>query len=139
MAIDILPLTKADIPDAVVCIQKAFADDPYFRWVFDMSKFNITRNAASLTAHFLHGLNVNAPIYIAKYRPSPTDKHPPPSSPVHLVDPHPRLDPLIPPTPKQHPLPRPRGAKRPAIPHLEGPAGAHASGALDKPPGILLL
>ncbi|RHZ50822.1 hypothetical protein CDV55_100024, partial [Aspergillus turcosus] len=76
MAIDILPLTKPDIPDAVVCIQKAFADDPYFRW------FNIHRNAASLTAHFLHGLNVNAPIYIAKYRPSPTDKHPPPSSSV---------------------------------------------------------
>jgi hypothetical protein len=35
MAIDILPLTKADIPGAVICIQKAFADDPYFRWVFD--------------------------------------------------------------------------------------------------------
>jgi hypothetical protein len=35
MAIDILPLTKPDIPEAVVCIQKAFADDPYFRWVFN--------------------------------------------------------------------------------------------------------
>ncbi|KAF4199306.1 hypothetical protein CNMCM8927_005489 [Aspergillus lentulus] len=61
MAIDILPLTEPDIPDAVVCIQKAFADDPYFRWVFnDSSKFNVHRNAASLSAHFLHGLNTNA-------------------------------------------------------------------------------
>ncbi|GFF57132.1 uncharacterized N-acetyltransferase C56E4.07 [Aspergillus udagawae] len=83
MAIDILPLTKADIPGAVICIQKAFADDPYFRWVFDdPSKFNAHRNAASLTAHFLHGLNCNAPIYVAKYRPTPTDKHPPPSCPI---------------------------------------------------------
>ncbi|EAW10410.1 GNAT family N-acetyltransferase [Aspergillus clavatus NRRL 1] len=77
MAIDILPLTKSDIPDAVVCIQKAFADDPYFRWMFDdPATFNPQRNAASITAHFLHGLNCNAPIYVAKYRPTPTDKHP---------------------------------------------------------------
>ncbi|RAL04156.1 GNAT family N-acetyltransferase [Aspergillus ibericus CBS 121593] len=74
MAIEILPLTKADIPEAVACIQKAFADDPYFHWVFnDPSGFNIHRNAASLTAHFLYGLSCNEPIYVAK---SPAPKHP---------------------------------------------------------------
>lgn len=39
MSIEIAPLAKADIPDAVDCVQRAFADDPYFRWVFsDPSK-----------------------------------------------------------------------------------------------------
>lgn len=36
MSIEIVPLTQADIPGAVDCVQKAFADDPYFRWVFDV-------------------------------------------------------------------------------------------------------
>jgi hypothetical protein len=35
MAIEIVPLTKADIPAAVECVQKAFADDPFFRWAFN--------------------------------------------------------------------------------------------------------
>ncbi|KAL4781372.1 acyl-CoA N-acyltransferase [Aspergillus varians] len=62
----ILPLTKPDIPEAVECIQTVFADDPFFRYMFDQSNYNIARNAASLSAHFLHGLSINAPIYIAK-------------------------------------------------------------------------
>lgn len=32
-------------------------------------KFNIHRNAASLSAHLLHGINCNAPIYVARYTP----------------------------------------------------------------------
>lgn len=35
MAIEIVPLAKSDIPGAVDCVQKAFADDPYFHWVFN--------------------------------------------------------------------------------------------------------
>jgi len=35
MAIEIVPLTEADIPGAVECIQQAFANDPYFLWVFN--------------------------------------------------------------------------------------------------------
>ncbi|KAJ5156458.1 hypothetical protein N7492_009261 [Penicillium capsulatum] len=67
MSIDIVPLAPADIPDAVDCVQRAFADDPYFRWVFsDSSKFNLQRNAASLAAHFQYGINCGCPISVAK-------------------------------------------------------------------------
>lgn len=38
MAIEVVPLTEADIPGAIEVIQQAFADDPYFKWVFDSSK-----------------------------------------------------------------------------------------------------
>ena len=38
MAIEVLPITTADIPAAVACIQRAFADDPYFQWIFNPSK-----------------------------------------------------------------------------------------------------
>ena len=38
MAIEILPVSTADIPAAVACIQKAFADDPFFKWMFNTSK-----------------------------------------------------------------------------------------------------
>lgn len=38
MAIEVLPITTADIPAAVACIQRAFADDPYFQWIFNTSK-----------------------------------------------------------------------------------------------------
>ena len=37
MAIEVVPLTEADIPGAIQVIQQAFADDPYFKWVFDES------------------------------------------------------------------------------------------------------
>ncbi|KAL4886882.1 acyl-CoA N-acyltransferase [Aspergillus karnatakaensis] len=64
--IQILPLTKADIPQAVECIQTVFADDPFFLFMFDQNTYNIARNAASLRAHFLHGLAIAAPIYVAR-------------------------------------------------------------------------
>lgn len=35
MAIEIVPLAKEDITGAVDCVQKVFADDPYFRWAFN--------------------------------------------------------------------------------------------------------
>ncbi len=35
MAIKVRPLTQSDIPAAIDIIQQAFAEDPYFRWVFD--------------------------------------------------------------------------------------------------------
>ena len=38
MAIEVVPLTERDIPQAIEIIQTAFADDPYFRWVFDTEK-----------------------------------------------------------------------------------------------------
>ncbi|KAL4795182.1 acyl-CoA N-acyltransferase [Aspergillus venezuelensis] len=72
MAIQILPLTKPDIPNAVECIQTVFADDPFFQYMFDPDTYNIRRNAASLRAHFQHGLALNAPIYIAKQIPPNT-------------------------------------------------------------------
>ncbi|KAL4908892.1 hypothetical protein BDW74DRAFT_187377 [Aspergillus multicolor] len=66
MAVEILPLSKRDIPQAVECIQTVFADDPFFTYMFDPDTYNIARNAASLSAHFHHGLAIRAPIYIAK-------------------------------------------------------------------------
>ncbi|KAE8371248.1 acyl-CoA N-acyltransferase [Aspergillus bertholletiae] len=63
-----------DIPEAVECVQTAFADDPYFHWLFDSSEYNIQRNAASLAAHFQYGLNCDTPMYVAKVPVS--DKHP---------------------------------------------------------------
>ena len=37
MAIEVVPLTEADIPGAIKVIQEAFKDDPYFNWAFDAS------------------------------------------------------------------------------------------------------
>ncbi|KKK16905.1 hypothetical protein ARAM_002676 [Aspergillus rambellii] len=68
MDIQILPLTQLDIPQAVECIQTVFVDDPYFLYLFNPSTYNRARNTASLSAHFLHGLGCNAPIYVAKYQ-----------------------------------------------------------------------
>ncbi|KAJ5658425.1 uncharacterized protein N7484_002074 [Penicillium longicatenatum] len=65
MAIEILPLTEADIPGAIRVIQHAFADDPYFKWVFDGSKFNKQRNYSSLAARCRWGIN-NAIFQVAK-------------------------------------------------------------------------
>lgn len=70
MAIEIVPMTERDIPEAVECVQTAFAEDPYFLWLFDNTKYNPSRNAASLSAHFLYGLNCNTPMFVAKAPPS---------------------------------------------------------------------
>ncbi|OJJ46866.1 hypothetical protein ASPZODRAFT_141649 [Penicilliopsis zonata CBS 506.65] len=73
MAIEITPLTKADIAGSIECIQKAFADDPYFLWLFDQTKFNVKRNTVSLTGHYLHGLHTAAPVFVAREVPSAAD------------------------------------------------------------------
>lgn len=37
MPIEVVSLTEADISGAIQVIQRAFEDDPYFKWVFDAS------------------------------------------------------------------------------------------------------
>lgn len=67
MPIEITPITHADIPGAIDCIQVAFDEDPYNNWVFDKrpGKFNKARNYASLKAKCDWGMN-NALFYVAK-------------------------------------------------------------------------
>lgn len=45
MALQIVPMTKQDIPEAVECVQTAFADDPYFHWLFDSSEVSFDYQA----------------------------------------------------------------------------------------------
>ncbi|KAI9369266.1 acyl-CoA N-acyltransferase [Aspergillus egyptiacus] len=56
MPIQVHPLTENDIPGAIEVIQLAFADDPYFKWVFDEKHFNKARNYGSLEARCLWGI-----------------------------------------------------------------------------------
>ncbi|OJJ49826.1 hypothetical protein ASPZODRAFT_139183 [Penicilliopsis zonata CBS 506.65] len=63
--ITISPLTEEDIPETIEVIQTAFADDPYFKWVFDKSRFNKERNYGSLHARCLWGIH-NALFFVAK-------------------------------------------------------------------------
>ncbi|GIC91903.1 uncharacterized protein Aud_008357 [Aspergillus udagawae] len=65
MAIDVVNLTEADIPEAIEVIQRAFADDPYFKWVFNPAKFNKQRNYGSLEARCRWGIN-NAIFQVAR-------------------------------------------------------------------------
>lgn len=44
MPIEVVPLSEADIPGAIEVIQQAFADDPYFQWVFDSPNVSYLRN-----------------------------------------------------------------------------------------------
>ncbi|KAL5366116.1 thioesterase-like superfamily-domain-containing protein [Aspergillus floccosus] len=67
-SLTLLSFNQADIPGAIEVIQQAFADDPYFKWVFDSSKFNKQRNHDSLAARCLWGIN-NALFYVAKETP----------------------------------------------------------------------
>ncbi|KAL4945846.1 hypothetical protein BDV06DRAFT_218922 [Aspergillus oleicola] len=64
MPITVRPITKPDIPSAIDIIQRAFADDPYFQWVFDKDNFNKARNYGSLEARCLWGIN-NAIFHVA--------------------------------------------------------------------------
>lgn len=64
MPIEVHPLTTAEIPGAIEVIQQAFADDPYFQWVFDKQNFNKVRNYGSLEARCLWGIN-NAIFHVA--------------------------------------------------------------------------
>ena len=67
MPVHITPITPSDIPSAVSCMQAAFDDDPYNKWVFDKrpGHFNKTRNFHSLKAKCEWGIR-NALFYVAK-------------------------------------------------------------------------
>lgn len=74
MPIQIQPITAADIPGTVDCIQVAFDTDPYNNWVFDKrpGHFNTARNFASLKAKCEWGMN-NALFYVAKDTAAPDE------------------------------------------------------------------
>jgi GNAT superfamily N-acetyltransferase len=87
MPIKISPIRPEDIAGAARCIQSAFKDDPYFKWVFDPSivsiadlihmappsrrvsnhlqQYNPERNLSSLTLRCEWGIQ-NALFYVAK-------------------------------------------------------------------------
>ncbi|WEW61699.1 hypothetical protein PRK78_007191 [Emydomyces testavorans] len=65
MSIEVRRLTLEDIPGAVECIQRAFEDDPYFHWVFDVAKFSKERNYVSLRNRCLWGIS-NGLFYVAR-------------------------------------------------------------------------
>ncbi|KAI1322815.1 acyl-CoA N-acyltransferase [Xylariaceae sp. FL0255] len=65
MPIQVSLLTEKDIPGAVSAIQEAFANDPYNNWVFDKSKFDTKRNAASLAIRCRWGMR-NGIFHVAK-------------------------------------------------------------------------
>ncbi|KAL2828437.1 acetyltransferase, GNAT family [Aspergillus cavernicola] len=65
MTIQVHLLAENDIPSAIKVIQTAFADDPYFKWVFDENRFNKVRNHGSLEARCLWGIG-NAIFHVAR-------------------------------------------------------------------------
>ncbi|KAB8360948.1 hypothetical protein FH972_024680 [Carpinus fangiana] len=66
MPIQITVMRESDIEGAVTCIQEAFADDPYSRWIFDTpSTFNPSRNRASLRTRCRWGMRY-AIFHVAK-------------------------------------------------------------------------
>ncbi|EEP78499.1 conserved hypothetical protein [Uncinocarpus reesii 1704] len=67
MSIEVSRMTVEDIPGVVQCVQDAFEDDPYFRWVFDPVKFSKQRNTISIRNRCLWGLN-NGLFYVARER-----------------------------------------------------------------------
>ncbi|CAD0097125.1 unnamed protein product, partial [Aureobasidium vineae] len=70
MPVEITRMVESDIDGAVDCIQKAFAEDPYFAWVFP-ENFCPVRNRVSLGIRCRWGLE-HALFYVAKDPSSPT-------------------------------------------------------------------
>jgi hypothetical protein len=103
MPLEITPIREGDIPGAVDCIQKAFADDPYNHWVFDQSKVRFSFSSPSILHSLFNALSVQPrclPIQL--------------TTRTVLLPPQPRL--LNPPLPMGHqerPLPR---RQRPLLP-----------------------
>ncbi|THW48856.1 hypothetical protein D6C76_02596 [Aureobasidium pullulans] len=64
MPVEITRMIENDIDGAVDCIQKAFAEDPYFAWVFPKD-FSPARNRVSLGIRCRWGLE-HALFYVAK-------------------------------------------------------------------------
>ncbi len=65
MAIRVTPITDADIPGVVTCIQRAFATDPYNNWVFNQRTFSLQRNSVSLSIRCKWGMS-HALFHVAK-------------------------------------------------------------------------
>jgi len=65
MPIQVTPISEADIPGAITCIQEAFANDPYNNWVYDRTKVDLNRNRVSLGIRCRWGMR-NALFYVAK-------------------------------------------------------------------------
>ncbi|EZG06930.1 hypothetical protein H106_03661 [Trichophyton rubrum CBS 735.88] len=86
MLVEIRRMTKEDIPGAIECVQTGFADDPYFNWVFDVSKFSKDRNDVSLTNRCLWGIK-NGLFYVAREVLSASDM---PDDQKGLQEPHER-------------------------------------------------
>ncbi|KAH0287905.1 hypothetical protein M436DRAFT_45210 [Aureobasidium namibiae CBS 147.97] len=64
MPVEITRMVESDIEGAIDCIQKAFAQDPYFAWVFS-ENFSPARNRVSLGIRCRWGLE-HALFYVAK-------------------------------------------------------------------------
>ncbi|KAK3701197.1 hypothetical protein LTR37_015576 [Vermiconidia calcicola] len=73
MPIEVTPLTEKDIPGAVTCIQRAFAQDPYNNWVFSQRNFSAERNSISLTLRCRWGMK-HALFHVAKDSTESSDK-----------------------------------------------------------------
>ncbi|THV66618.1 hypothetical protein D6D28_08195 [Aureobasidium pullulans] len=73
MPVEITRMVENDIDGAVDCIQKAFAEDPYFAWVFPKD-FSPARNRVSLGIRCRWGLE-HALFYVAKDPSSSTPSH----------------------------------------------------------------
>lgn len=73
MPIQVSQITEQDIPGAITCIQRAFADDPYNHWVFDRTTFSKDRNAVSLGLRCRWGMN-HALFHVAKDSDDPHGK-----------------------------------------------------------------
>lgn len=74
MPVEVTSITEKDIPGAVKCIQDAFADDPYNRWVFnDREKFSLKRNSVSLGIRCKWGMT-HALFHVAKDTSDAQDK-----------------------------------------------------------------
>ena len=70
MTVEVVPLTEADIPDAIEVIQQAFAEDPYFQWVFDPSNVSSDRQ----TKHSFQGPRTYTPLSPHQARNPTTEK-----------------------------------------------------------------
>jgi GNAT superfamily N-acetyltransferase len=74
MPIEVTPLSEADIPGAIACIQNAFSEDPYNNWVFnDRKNFSLQRNSASLSIRCRWGMRY-ALFHVAKDTEDDTGK-----------------------------------------------------------------
>jgi hypothetical protein len=65
MTIEVVPLTEDDIPGAIQVIQRAFEDDPYYKWVFDAST---VCNPAPLDINMLNagGFHINIILLVTR-------------------------------------------------------------------------